>query len=111
MITVSDGKASTSLAAFSISVFQPGAGVGSTTLSWAAPTRNTDGSTITDLGGYVIYHGLSPNALTSTVRIANPGISSYVIDNLSTGTHYFALTAFNSSGVESAMTVVSKTIL
>ncbi len=106
VITVSDGMASTPLTAFDISVFQPGGGMGSTTVSWAAPTRNTDGSTITDLGGYVIHHGLSPNALTSTVRIANPGISSYVIDNLSTGTHYFALTAFNSSGVESAMSAV-----
>jgi hypothetical protein len=112
VITVSDGKASKSLAAFSINVFQPGGGVGSATLAWSAPTQNTDGSAITDLGGYVIYHGLSPTALTSTVRISNPGVSTYVMDNLPTGTHYFALAAFNSSGVESAQTGVgSKNIL
>ena len=74
--------------------------------------QNTDGSAITDLGGYVIYHGVSPNALTSTVRISNPGISSYVIDNIPVGTHYFALAAFNASGVEGARTAVgSKNIL
>jgi hypothetical protein len=106
VITVSDGKASNSLTAFSISVFQPGGGVGSATVAWIAPVRNTDGSTITDLGGYVIYHGLSPNALTSTVRISNPGISTYVMDNLPIGTHYFAITAFNASGVESALSAV-----
>ena len=112
VITVSDGKASKSLAAFSISVVQPGGGVGSATLSWAAPIQNTDGSAITDLGGYVIYHGLSPSALTNTVRISNPGVSTYVIDNLSAGTHYFALAAFNTSGVESAQSGVgSKDIL
>jgi hypothetical protein len=109
---VSDGKATKSLAAFSINVSQPSGGVGSATLSWSAPTQNTDGSAITNLGGYVIYHGLSPSALTSSVRISNPGISSYVIDQLASGTHYFALAAFNSAGVEGARTAVgSKSIL
>ena len=112
VITVSDGKAIMSLAAFSISVFQPGGGVGSATLSWSAPTQNTDGSAITNLGGYVIYHGASPTALTSSVRISNPGISSYVLDNIPVGAHYFALAAFNASGVEGTRTAVgSKNIL
>ena len=112
MITVSDGKATKSLASFSINVFQASGGVGSVTLSWSAPTQNTDGSAITNLGGYVIYHGVSPTALTSSVRISNPGISSYVVDQLSTGMHYFTLAAFNSSGVEGAQTAVgSKNIL
>jgi hypothetical protein len=112
VITVSDGKSTTSLAAFSINVFQPGGGTGSATLSWSAPTQNTDGSAINNLGGYVIYHGASPSALTSSVRISNPGISSYVLDNLATGMHYFAVAAFNTAGVESAQTGIgSKNIL
>ena len=112
VISVSDGKASKSLAAFSISVIQSGGGVGSATLSWSAPTQNTDGSAITNLGGYVIYHGLSASAMTSTVRISNPGISSYVLDNLPVGAHYFAVAAFNTSGVEGSQTGVgSKNIL
>jgi hypothetical protein len=112
VITVSDGRVSTALAAFSITVIQPGSGVGSATLSWSAPTQNTDGSAITGLGGYVIYHGLDPNALTNTVRVANPGITTYVIDNLPAGTHYFALAAFTTAGVESGLSAVgSKQIL
>ena len=112
VITASDGRTAKSLAAFSISVFQPGSGVGSATLSWAAPTKNTDGSTLTDLSGYIIYQGLSATALSSKARIANPGITTYVIDNLPAGKHYFAVAAITLAGVESAQSAVgNKTIL
>lgn len=32
---------------------------GSATLSWTPPTKNTDGSRLTDLAGYKIYYGTS----------------------------------------------------
>jgi hypothetical protein len=39
------------------------------------------------------------------------GISSYVVDNLSAGTYYFVVSAYDSTGAESqASAVVSKTI-
>ncbi|MDY6945212.1 MAG: putative Ig domain-containing protein [Pseudomonadota bacterium] len=100
-ISVSDGRASASLAAFSINVV----GVDSTdgaTLSWTAPTANSDGSTLTNLAGYRIAYGTSANALTQTVQVANPSVTTYTIANLSPGTYYFAVRAYTGSGTESA---------
>lgn len=98
-ISVSDGSASATLPQFGISVDQ--LGTSSTTLSWTAPTQNEDGTPLTDLAGYKIYYGKSSRSYTDQVRIDNPGITSYVVDNLTPDTYYFAATSFNSSGVES----------
>jgi hypothetical protein len=109
VITVSDGKVSASLPAFSIAVTQ--ISLGSATLSWVPPTQNTDGSQLADLAGYRVYYGTSAAALSQTVSLGNAGLTSYVVQNLSPGTYYFAVAAYNASGVESAQSsVVSKTI-
>jgi hypothetical protein len=108
-IGVSDGTTSVSLPAFQIAVTQ--IGNGSATLSWAAPTENTDGTPLTNLAGYHIYYGTSVSAMTHTLQIANPGIDTYVVSNLSPGTWYFSIRAYTSAKVESAASVmVSKTI-
>jgi hypothetical protein len=89
----------------------PGA-TGVATLSWASPTQNTDGSAVANLAGYRIYHGTSANALDSMIQVSNPGITLYVVDSLASGTHYFAVTAYNTSGAESDRSAVaSKKIL
>jgi len=98
-ISVSDGSASASLPAFAVAVNQ--VALGSATLSWTAPTQNEDGSALTDLAGYKIYYGTSQGNYSSEIRIDNPGITTYVVDNLSPQTYFFVATAFNSSGVES----------
>lgn len=109
VISVSDGRASVSLPAFSIAVTQ--VSIGATTLSWTPPTQNTDGSTLTDLAGYRIHYGVSPDVLTHSIQIANPGIAAYVVENLSPGTYYFAVRAYTSRGVESDVSnLVSKIV-
>jgi hypothetical protein len=111
VIRVSDGKATTSLAAFSISVSASGSGSGSATLSWTAPTRNTDGSTLSNLAGYRIVYGTSSSALSRTIQVTNPGLTTYVVQDLSPGTYYFAVRSYSSTGVESSnSSVASKTI-
>ncbi len=108
VITVSDGKTTTSLASFAINVTQ--VATGSATLSWAAPTQNTDGSPLTNLSGYRIYYGTSANSLTQTIDIGNASVSTYVMGNLSPATWYFAVKAV-AGGVESDLSnVASKTI-
>jgi hypothetical protein len=111
-ITVSDGKGgSASLATFTINVTSPPSSNGSATLSWTPPTQNTDGSTLSNLAGFRIQYGTSPTALTQTVQIPNAGLASYVVTGLSSGSWYFAVKAYTSSGAESANSgVVSKTI-
>jgi len=81
------------------------------TLSWDAPTANTNGTALTDLVGYRIYYGSSPEELKQSVQIGTVGLQTYVIDNLDPGTWYFAVMALASNGAESALSnVVSKTI-
>jgi hypothetical protein len=108
-ISVSDGRATASLNAFAIAV--SAVATGSATLSWSPPTQNTDGSSLTDLAGYRIRYGRNAGELTESVAIDNPSISTYVLENLSAGSWYFAVIAINSAGVESASSnVASKTI-
>jgi hypothetical protein len=108
LISVSDGKVKTSLAAFSIDVTQ--ATMGNATLSWTPPTENTDGTALTNLAGYRILFGSSASSLSKTVSIANAGVTTYVID-LAPGTYYFAIKAYTATGTESATSnVVAKVV-
>ena len=100
VIKVSDGKASATLAAFSITVADVSSGAAS--LMWIPPTQNTDGSTLTNLAGYRIVYGASATQLTQMIQLGNAGMSAYVVENLAPGTYYFALTVLRSSGAESA---------
>jgi hypothetical protein len=81
---------------------------GSATLSWTAPTENTDGTPLTDLSGYTIYYGSSASALTNTVQVTDPSTTSGVVSNLSAGTtYYFAVAANASDGTQSALSSVA----
>jgi hypothetical protein len=86
-------------------------GNGTALVSWVPPTENTDSSSLTDLAGFKIYYGTFPGDYVKTVTINNPGLSSFLIDSLGSSDWFFAMTAFNSSGIESAYsTEASKTI-
>jgi hypothetical protein len=99
VVSVSDGKVSASLAPFSITVGPPK--LGSVSLDWVAPTQNSNGTALTDLAGYRIVYGNSPTALTQTVQVGNPSVTTYLVENLPTGTWYFSVKSYNSAGVES----------
>ncbi len=108
-ISVSDGALSSSLSPFSIDVNQ--VALGSATLSWTAPTQNTDGSALNNLAAYKVYYGTSSGSYNTEIRIDNPGLTSYVVDNLTPATYFFVTTAINDQGVESAFSnEASKTI-
>jgi Putative Ig domain len=109
VISVSDGKESVSLPAFMVAVNQ--ISTGNVTIDWIPPTENADGTALANLAGYHVHYGTSPSSLTQTVSIPNPGLTSYVVDNLQSGTWYFAMTSYTSSGTESPFSgVVSATI-
>jgi Putative Ig domain len=110
IISVSDGKQSVSLAAFTIMVAAAATSSG-VTLAWIAPTENVDGTALTDLAGYMIAYGTSRAVLSKTVRIDNPSIDRYVFDDLAPGTYYFGIKAYSANDVESAMSaIVSKVV-
>jgi Putative Ig domain len=131
VITASDGVSSASLPPFSLTVNPLGSSsgtgsggtsgggsggtttptTGSATVNWVPPTQNTNGSSLTNLAGYTISYGTSASQLTSTVKVTNAGLTSYVIENLPAGTYYFGVEAYNSAGETSAVSnVASKTI-
>jgi len=111
VISVSDGEQSASLPAFAIAVTQAGAGGGTATLSWLPPQQNTDGTPLVNLAGYHVYYGTSASSLSKSVKIANPSVSTYVVSDLSSGTWYFSVKAYNAKNVESDFSAkVSKTI-
>ena len=102
-ISVSDGVASASLVPLSIGVAQPEAKV---TLSWTSPTSNTNGTTATDLAGYRIYYGSKATELTKVVTVEGAEVTDYAFRELSAGTWYFAVAAYNNDNVESTLSAV-----
>ncbi len=86
--------------------------IGAATLSWIPPTQNVDETALTDLSGYKIYYGTQKGNYPNSIAINNPGVTEYVIENLSgSNTYYFVITAFDSQGNESGLSnIASKSI-
>jgi hypothetical protein len=112
-ISASDGYYASSLPSFGITVPSGGASLppSAVTIAWTPPTENTNGSTLTNLAGYHIYYGTTQANLDKVVDITNPGLASYVLSDLTSGTWYFALTSVNSAGVESVRSSVISTVV
>ena len=115
VITAYDGWSKATLPAFNIAV-QPAAattpsapvsgGTGSATLSWTPPTQNTNGSVLTNLAGYRVYYGTTPDVL-QVMTLTNAGLTRYVMTGLPKTTWYFAMTAYDRNGMESDRTPVA----
>ena len=99
VISVSSGGASASLPAFTISVNQ--VSNGSADLSWTPVTKNINGTVLGNLAGYRVRYGTSANAMNKVVTLSNPSLTNYLVTNLSSGTWYFAITAYTGNGMES----------
>ena len=69
-------------------------------MTWDAPTTNVDGSQLVDLQTYKIYWGPSSGNYTDSVVTDNVDTEFEI--NLEGGAHFFAVTAINSQGQESA---------
>ncbi len=98
-ISVTDGEDSAQLAAFTIEVL--GTATGGFTLMWDAPQTNIDGSPLTDLAGYKVYLGTEPGSYGPAITINNPGVTTYVFDQLAPGTYYVTVTSVDINGNES----------
>lgn len=108
-LSVSDGKSSTSLAPYGIYVVATA--LGAATLSWLPPTERADGTPLMDLAGYKVYWSMTPDEFLNSATISNPGLTSYMIEQLTPTTWYFTTTAFDSAGFESRYSnIASKTI-
>lgn len=99
VISVSDGKITSTLRTFSITVDELGTGTAS--LSWSIPTFRTDNTPLMNLAGFNIYYGQNSGNYNNKIRITDSGMTSYMIENLSAGTWYFVVTAFDEDNLES----------
>ena len=81
-----------------------GTGNGAATLSWIAPTANTDGTADTTLCGFNIYEASTtaalaalPNSLNGGKPLASPfyNVTSWSFIGMVSGSYYFAVTALN----------------
>jgi len=74
--------------------------LGVATLRWRAPTQNVDGSPLTDLSGYRVHYGTGSRSYTDQRSLA--ATATQVDIELVEGTYYFAMTALDAEGNESA---------
>ena len=86
-----------------------GNAAGTVSLSWKAPTTNTDGTPLTDLGGFKIHYGTASGNYTATVVVGRATNYAFA---LPAGTYYFAVTTYDTTGLESGFSnEVTKTVL
>jgi fibronectin type 3 domain-containing protein len=73
-------------------------------VSWTAPLARVDGTAaaMTEINSYNIYYGTAPTALTQVVHVPDAYTFTYTVGSLAVSTYYFAVTAIDSKGVESA---------
>ena len=72
------------------------------TLSWTAPTQNTDGTPYTDPKGFRIYYGMTQGGpYDNIVDIQDPNVTAHVVSPLVSGVWFFVSTAYNLNDVES----------
>jgi hypothetical protein len=78
-------------------------------LTWVAPTMNTDGTALTDLGGFFVYHGTADPITTDNATKLDVGdVTTYTFKDLDAGMHYFAVSTYNLEGVESAFSMTAE---
>ena len=110
-IAVTDGYSKTWLPAYSLQVAGLPVGRSSARLSWSAPTRNTDGSRLTNLRGFVIEYGTRRDQLNGRLDVRGEAVTSAVVEDLAPATWYFGVRAVSTAGMESRRSeVVSTTI-
>ena len=112
VISATNGQLASALPAFSITVTGSGTSpsTGSARLYWVEPTKNTNGTPVSNLGGVRIYYGTSASNLGHMVQVPSP-TTAYTIGNLAAGVWYFAAVAYTTTGIQGARSAVaSKTV-
>jgi len=107
-ISTTNGRVTSTLPAFNVTVNTGGTttSTGSARLYWVEPTKNTNGTPVSNLGGVRIYYGTSASNLSQMVQVASP-TTAYTIGNLAAGVWYFAAAAYTTSGIQGSRSAVA----
>ena len=91
------------------SIGAPTNATGSVSLAWDVPTTYVDGTPASGLIGFKVYYGTASRTYTHIIDVGT--LPSCTVNFLSHTTYYFAITAYDSSGIESDYSAeLSKTI-
>lgn len=83
------------------------------TLNWQPSVKRMDETDlpIGDIASYRIYQGSDAANLSMLDTVTDSTVTTYTVNNLSTGTHFFAVTIVDTNGTESAYSsILSKTV-
>jgi hypothetical protein len=86
-------------------------GTGTATISWSAPTQNTDGTALQGVTGYRVRYGTNPANLSASTGLLDAARSSVDIAGLAVGTWYFAVTVRDGAGTESDLSAIVTTTI
>jgi hypothetical protein len=74
----------------------------SVTVSWVNPTKNTDGTPLTDLATIKLYFGTTSRNYSNEIALTDLSLNSLILTLPPDNIYYFSLKAIKSSGAESA---------
>jgi hypothetical protein len=97
VITVDDGAGKAALAPFAIRVGSGSSAVA--TITWTAPAL----AATPEPAGYRVYYGTSAAGMIHVAIIDDPRDTSYVVENLSPGTWYFAIASYDQNETQSTL--------
>lgn len=85
----------------------------SATVTWTPPAAREDGTPLasTDIAGYNLYHSDTDGASLTKIATLSASDLSYVVTELTAGTHYFAATTVDTNGVESVLPAPTSTTI
>ncbi len=99
-------------APFTITVVAAGSSnTGSVALSWTKPSENTDGSALTNLGGYLIRYGTSIANLDRQLMIRSADSTGAEIGELAPGNWYFKIASITDAEVRGPFSAIVPSLI
>jgi hypothetical protein len=88
-------------------------GAGAAVLTWVAPTKNVDGTTLTNLSGYQVLHAATSAGVATATPISITGATTltHTVTGLAVGTRYFGVKAVAGTAISDLSNIASKAIL
>ena len=103
-VVTNPGSSATSSSA-ALSVVAAVVANGSAQITWSAPTTRADGSPLTagEIAGYELYHSADTADNLQKLTSLSPSELSVVVNDLTPGTHYFAVSTVDTDGLQSSL--------
>lgn len=100
---ITNGGSSATSTTASVAVAANSAGMAQ--ISWNRPTARVDGSNLADseIAGYELFYSATAGGEMTPLTSLSANEQSIVVEELGAGTHYFALSTVDTSGLESAL--------